>query len=132
MFCSSYSPLQRGGEPRAAREGVCSITQTTLMQRSPWKGGECWLRALDSFDFAGFAGFRIDIDKHAVQLSVLRSGFEFFRDGCEEPADDIFLHDADHRIERARHSDVGLKSRAARKDALIRSRNVRMRSDDCG
>ena len=35
-----FSP-QRGGEPRAARQGVCSITQTTLMQRSPLKGGEC-------------------------------------------------------------------------------------------
>ena len=33
--------------------------------------------------------------------------------GGQEPADHVFLHDADHREERPRHSDIGLISRAA-------------------
>ncbi len=85
---------------------------------------------MDSFDPARFSGFGVHIHKHPIELSILRCFLKSFRNGREKSPDDFLFDYSDDGIKRARHADVGLKSRASGKNPFICCRDVRVRTDD--
>src|SRR3984957_3070895 len=72
----------------------------------------------------------VGLDREAAQRRRPHRGLELGRrDLAQEASDRLLLGHADHRVVVARHADVGDKGGAARQDALVGGRGMRVGAD---
>ena len=86
-------------------------------------------RRAETLDVRGAAAALVGIDDHGVQPRIAGGRFEFLRQRGEKAAERCADVDADNRIVRSRHADVGQISGPFRQDPLVGGLHVRMRTD---
>src|ERR1043165_5961404 len=64
----------------------------------------------------------VDVDHRAAEADVALRHFELARRVHQKPVQRLVGTEADHRVVRAGHADVGLERRGVRQEAFVRGR----------